>query len=91
MPRRAGFPRLGRQGQLSWSRSTLHVGSSGDVETACKLIAQSFLRYPLATVLGNEGQIGVLRELSVTTLLNQTALTDIAAVVHDAEVEGATR
>lgn len=49
---------------------------------AHRLIAQSFLRYPLSTILGHEGQIRVLRELSrherelsVTTLSNRTALT----------------
>jgi hypothetical protein len=49
---------------------------------AHRLIAQSFLQYPLSTILGDEGQIRVLRELSrherelsVTKLSNQTALT----------------
>lgn len=49
---------------------------------AHRLIAQSFIRYPVSTILGDEGQIRVLRELSrherelsVTTLSNQTALT----------------
>jgi hypothetical protein len=48
---------------------------------AHRLIAQSFLRYPLSTFLGNEGQIRALRELSrhggdlfVTELSNRTAL-----------------
>ncbi|MGO4573265.1 hypothetical protein [Microvirga sp. 2TAF3] len=49
---------------------------------AHRLVAQSFLRYPVSTILGNEGQIRVLRELSrherglsIRTLSNQTALT----------------
>jgi predicted nucleotidyltransferase len=47
-----------------------------------KLTAQSFLRYPLSTILANEGHVRVLRELtqhggelSVTILSDRTTLT----------------